>query len=340
MPTITSDSEAWKKMVLRSMPPPAWLSVDAPSQDVVLSTRVRFARNVRHFAFPHRLAPEELRNVQRRLHGAATESGLKLNVLKRISEAERDYLIGCRLISPEFPHREHGRVVLLDDARALSIMVNEEDHLRLQALTAGWSIETCIHQAQLALNTLSERVDWSHHQEIGFLTASPHNAGLGRRISVMTHLVGLAQTNKLTKVLQAIASSNLIVRGLFGESSRAVGAFFQISSQTSSEADFVGACEYVISEERAARRNFGLDQLHTKAEQAMDYAVARSELSMADALRVMAWVRWGSAQQLPFAPASTRTVDGWLTTLEVRGTTDPQVAARRRADAVRTLLGR
>ena len=121
---IESSSESWKKMVLRSMPPPAWLEPDAPDGDVVVSTRHRFARNLCSFRFPHHASNEELRQIQQQVQSAAKVSPVPLEPMGRLTEAERDYLLGSRLISADFSHREVGRSVLLDRSRMVSVMVN------------------------------------------------------------------------------------------------------------------------------------------------------------------------------------------------------------------------
>ena len=338
MPSITPDSESWKKMVLRSMPPPAWLSEDAPEGDVVISTRVRYARNLKGFRFPHHAPPEELRSVQRLVSEAVKRSKLDFEVLKRVTEAERDYLIGCRLLSPEFPGRETGRMLLLDTHRSVSVMVNVEDHLRIQSLTAGWSLENAHRLAEYVLGELSRKLAFAESDAWGNLTASVYNVGSARRLSVMFHLIGLAHTKKLNSVLRALAARSLVARGLFGESSRAVGAFFQVSSTTGDLPEFQGASEYLLKEERLARREVQRASLTERAESAIEFAITSSEISLADALRVLAWVRWAASVSLPGFPSNHREVDGWISALEVRGTTDVKAANRERATFLRARL--
>lgn len=327
-------------MVLRSMPPPAWLNEDAPDGDVVMSSRVRYARNLRGFRFPHHARPEELRQIQRKVTEAAKRTSLQFETFKRLTEAERDYLIGCRLLSPEFQGKETGRMLLLDAGRSVSVMVNEEDHVRVQALTAGWSILTAHRSAEFVLAELGRGLDFAHADEWGYLTASPYNAGRARRLSVMFHLIGLAQTKHLTPVLRALAARSLVARGLFGESSRAVGAFFQVSSTSGDLPEFQGACDYLLREERVARREVERSKLQARADAAVEFAVTSSEISLADALRVLAWVRWAASATVPGYPKSHREVDSWLSALEVRGTSDPKAANRERATYLRARLER
>ena len=320
-------------MVLRSMPAPAWLGADAPDGDIVVSSRVRYARNIVGHRFPHHASPDDLRAVQSLVKSAST--GLGLEVLLRVTEAERDFLLGSRLVSPEFRHRDPGRSLLLDKARSVSVMVNEEDHLRLQALTAGWSVKSAQLVVDQVLAHIGDRVSYMWDEKYGYLTASPYNAGEARRRSALFHLMGLAHTKRLPAVLKALAAWRLTARGLFGESSRAVGAFFQVSSTDGGLPEFMGACEYLIAEERKARREVTRLHLEDKTKQAVDFAVASAEISLADALRVLAWVRWSASAGVKGAPDSYRDVDLWVSTMEVHGTQDPKTAARHRAVFVR-----
>lgn len=325
-------------MVLRSMPSPAWLAADAPAGDIVVSSRVRYARNLCGIKFPHFASPDELRTVNSAVKNAA--SGLSLETNLKVTEAERDFLLGCRLVSPDFRHRDVGRSLLLDKERMVSVMVNEEDHLRLQGLTAGWSIETAQSAVDVVLDHFDERLSFMCHDDIGYLTASPFNAGPAMRRSALFHLIGLAQTRRLPAVLNALAAWDLTARGLFGESSRAVGAFFQVSAIRGSLPEFLGACEYLIAEERKARREVTRARLEDRTRAAIDFAVASSEISLADALRVLGWVRWAASAGLDGAPTTHREVDLWVSTMEIHGTQDSQTAARHRAVFVRERLER
>lgn len=325
-------------MVLRSMPPPAWLESDAPDGDVVISSRFRAARNVRGFPFPHKASAEELRNVQKLVKDAVAHAPVQVESMGVLSEAERDYLLGARLISPEFRHRENGRTVLMDRDRTVSIMVNEEDHVRLQALTAGWSVWTAEETGVQVLRHLDRELGFMACPEMGALTASPSNLGSGQRRSALFHLIGLAASQRLTRMLKSLATMGLTTRGLYGESSRAVGAFVQISATTGGQADFKGACTQVIREERMARRELKRTELADKAKQAMEYAIMSSEISLRDALLVLGWVRWASLSEIEGFRTGPRSVDLWNATMEIYGTQDEKVAGRHRAVFLRQRL--
>lgn len=326
-------------MVLQSMPSVAWLSQDAPNVDVVMSSRCRIMRNLVGHRFPHSAEEAELREIESTVLDAVRRSELPIERLRGITIAERDYLVGCRLISPDFAWQATGRSLIVDKPRMVSVMVNEEDHVRMQALTGGWDIRRAIAGAEAVLHGLDGRLEFARAAPFGWLSASPFNCGFGRRISSMFHLIGLAHAKRLPSVLQALAEKNLAARGLFGEASRAVGAFVQISVIHDGLTEFLGACEYLIREERVARQEISTDTLETRADQTLSFARSRRAISLGDALRVLAWMRWASDARVPSAPSSVRQVDAILTKLELRSMIDAEQADEQRAEFLRKALG-
>ena len=338
MGVVGSESDGWQRMVLRSLPLPAWLSGDAPQIDVVLRSRARFMRNLAGYRFPHTASLKELMEVMAHVLGAAKSANLALNPEKGLTMAERDHLVNSRLISPDFQWQEPGRALLLDTARAASVMINEEDHLRAQALTAGWSIANAEGLANHVLEGLRSELTFAHDPQFGHLSASPYNAGEGRRISSMLHLIGLASNKRLPEVLKALNVKGITARGLFGESSRAVGAFLQVSIISSARAEFVGAIEYLIREERKARLE-GQGGLSDRVANALDFAQGARTLSLAETLRLLGWLRWAACAELAIAPKSPREVDYFLTTVDLRSDDLGQERSVERAVNLRKMLG-
>jgi protein arginine kinase len=321
------------------MPSPGWLSGDAPEGDVVLSSRVRIMRNLAGVRFVHRSDTAELLDVMQAILAATRHLDLELETFKALTNAERDYLVSCRLVSPDFEWTLPGRALLFDASRTLAVMINEEDHLRVQALTAGLSVLNAQRIAGDAICRLGAELEFAFSPDFGYLSASHINLGAGKRMSAMFHLIGLAQVRRLTAVIKALNEKGIVVRGLFGESSRAVGAFAQISVISRSHEEFAGACEYLLREERAARRTVGVERLQVKAAQAKEFAKASPVLSLADALRVLAWVRWAASSRLPGFELDVRQIDIALTNLEIRGTQQEDTHGRQRAEFVRSTLG-
>jgi protein arginine kinase len=325
-------------MVLQSMPRPAWLSEDAPHVDVVLSSRTRLMRNLQGHRFPNKAENHELQEIMRKILRAERDASLGFEAHKALTNAERDYLVGCRLVSPDFEWTLPGRALLIDQARSMSLMINEEDHVRLQALSAGWSIQASDALASACLDAIEARLSFASSPRYGYLSASPYNSGLGRRQSAMFHLIGLAQARRLPSVLKALSARGIVVRGLFGEASRAIGAFVQVSVLGGTKEDFAGACEYLIIEERSTRKALDREILHEKAVRARDFALSSRTISLADALRVLAWVRWAASAGLEGFASSARAVDATLTTLEIRSTVVEDDAARERSDSLKLVL--
>ena len=333
-----ADDEAWKRMVLTASRPPAWLAADAPHGDVVLSTRFRLARNLVGFRFVHAAADAELRHTMELVLAAARECRLGFEVHKGLTHAERDHLVATRLVSADYEWTLPGRALLIDSDRAVSVMVNEEDHLRVQALIAGWSPGAAETAARACLARLGGSLAFAFSPEWGYLTASPPNLGAGKRRSAMLHLIGLAGTERLPRVMAALGEEGIAVRGLFGEASRAIGAFAQVSATGGSVEGFAGAVEYLVREERAARGALGAAVLRDRADAARDYAVGSRRLGLGDALRVLGWLRWAAVERGDEVRFGPRDVDAALATLEIRGGVAEEEAARGRAERIRRLV--
>ena len=246
-----------------------WLDGSGESPDIVLSTRVRLARNVEGFAFTTRARDgERLRVLAQVREAAALTPALRDAVTVRVDElGETDRLLlhERHLVSKELagldaqhPLRS-GAAVLV--GRDISVMVNEEDHLRLQALVAGFAPERAWDAALALDRELGTKVPFSFDTEFGFLTACPTNTGTGMRASVLIHLPGLVLTKEISKVLAGLQQMGLTYRGLYGEGSEVVGNFFQISNQTTlgrSEEELLDhltrVVRHVVEREAEARR--------------------------------------------------------------------------------------
>jgi protein arginine kinase len=153
----------------------------------------------------------------------------------------------------------------------------------------------------------------------------------------MFHLIGLAHSKRLPSVLQALATKNIVVRGLFGESSRAIGAFLQVSVLREEDAEFRGACEYLVQEERRARIGQLTGNLRERVEQAKTFALASKSLSLADSVRILGWLRWAAAEHLAGYPEGVLPVDHVLASLELRPTLGEDAASGLRASLIHTL---
>ena len=241
-----------------------WLKGSGPESDIVISTRVRLARNLADFPFLARITPvqrKEIEDLLRREIKASGALGKDLYYpLDGATPLDLQFLVERHLISKDLASSEGARGVAFSEREVVSIMVNEEDHLRLQVLKSGLQIQHAWEQVDRIDTLLEKRVDYAFSPQLGYLTVCPTNVGTGLRVSVMMHLPALVITKQIEKVFYAVSKINLAVRGLYGEGTQASGNFFQISNQITlgkSEEQIVSNIEsavpQIIRYERSAR---------------------------------------------------------------------------------------
>ena len=211
---------------------PRWLQDNAPECDVVISTRIRMARNLAAIPFPSKIRK---RTDIELVHSAAKESLLKSSEfqyarLDDMSELSKRALIERHIISNELARKKNGGLIKSSD-ESISVMIMEEDHYRLQSLSAGLAINSAYNAADHLDIMLSDGVHYAYDEELGFLTSCPTNAGTGLRASVMLHLPALTAAKGIQRIISMISKVGMTVRGAYGEGSNASGAFYQISNQ-------------------------------------------------------------------------------------------------------------
>ncbi len=212
-----------------------WLSGYGPKHDVVISSRMRLARNLLGMPFPCRCNEDQKREVCDRITHAIqaadiSEDLLFLN-LEDHSELDRALLVERHLISRQHAQAGHTRFAVLSSDERISFMINEEDHLRIQLLHSGLHLREAFEEINRIDDLLSEQLDYAFLPKYGYLTACPTNLGTGLRVSVMLHLPGLKLSGEINRAMQASRDLNLAIRGIYGEGTQAVGDFFQISNQ-------------------------------------------------------------------------------------------------------------
>lgn len=212
-----------------------WLRTLGPEADVVLSTRVRLARNVDGYAFPSRIAPDVRRDLETRLHAWIGDARLAPDVrywnLDALPEITCLLLMERHLVSRELVMGRGDRGVSFVPTESVSVMSNEEDHLRIQVVRSGYALSEAFAAALEVDKKLESRIPYAWHERYGFLTSCPTNVGTGLRISVMMHLPALMLMNQMDKVYHATSKVGLTVRGFYGEGTKAIGDVIQISNQ-------------------------------------------------------------------------------------------------------------
>lgn len=212
----------------------AWLKGDGPESDIVFSTRLRLARNIQSFRFKSRMTDEEEFLLESHLKDKVQESlkrdDIKYVSLRNVTEQDRMILMERHLISPEMFKNEGPGGVAFNESGSVSIMVNEEDHLRIQVMIPGLALREGLNRINHVDDSLSRDLNFCFDTDFGYLTACPTNVGTGLRMSVMLHLPALGLSKHIKNVFQAVSKVNLAVRGFFGEGSQALGDFYQISN--------------------------------------------------------------------------------------------------------------
>src|SRR5438067_938143 len=212
-----------------------WLRGTGPEADIVISSRIRLARNLAAFNFTSRATPHQKSEIEgflrERIAKLEVDPRLDYITLATLSPLDRQFLVERQLISRELAGGDGPRGVALAPRETVSLMVNEEDHLRLQVMRSGFALDEAWQDIDKVDDLLEQRVNYAFSEEFGYLTACPTNVGTGMRSSVMLHLPALAHIKQIEKVFRALQKINLAVRGLYGEGSPASGHLDQTSNQ-------------------------------------------------------------------------------------------------------------
>ena len=215
--------------------PSSWLDGNGPHAGIVFSSRLRLARNLARIPFPARARKEQLAGVIQNVVGASRGTGALEEAgffaMNDLTDVDRTFLVERHLISRDLSQGNRARGVLVAPGESVSIMVNEEDHLRLQAVASGFDLADVWARVSDVDERLDRDLEYAWRSDYGYLTACPTNVGTGMRASVLIHLPALVLTKQLKKVLQGVAAVGLAVRGFYGEGTDVMGNFFQVSNQ-------------------------------------------------------------------------------------------------------------
>jgi len=288
-----------------------WLKGTGPESDIVISSRIRLARNLADFPFISRTTEADRTQIEKTLHSqidSLQESSklaagtLYFNV-EDLEEVDRQFLVERQLVSRELADSEGARAAVIDPAERFSVMINEEDHLRFQVMHSGLDLASTWRQINELDDLIEEQVTYAFSDKLGYLTACPTNVGTGVRVSVMLHLPALVITRQIEKVFKSLQKINLAVRGLYGEGSTAMGDFYQISNQitlgmteeelTKKVADVVPV---LIDYERQAREFLvreSHETLHDRVSRAYGILRTAQTISSEETMHLLSSVRMG-----------------------------------------------
>jgi protein arginine kinase len=289
-----------------------WLRGSGPESDIVISCRIRLARNLAAYPFTNRASGYQKAEIEAMLRDRIVKMELSPKLgyvnLPGLSTLDRQFLVERQLISRELATADGPRGVALGPQETVSLMVNEEDHLRMQVMRSGFTLDEAWQEIDRVDDLLEERVTYAFSEELGYLTACPTNVGTGMRASVMLHLPALEFTKQIDKVFRALQKINLAVRGLYGEGSRASGHFYQISNQVTlgkSETTILGEIFSVIPQiiryERDARTAWLRDNrtgLSERITRAYDTLRSAPMMTSEETMELLSYVRLGINLQL------------------------------------------
>ena len=284
-----------------------WYEKSGNCGDVVCSTRVRLARNLKQFPFPAKATDPQREAVEQKVRDALLSGNSILSKefrfvpLENASEDEAVSLVERHIVSPEFISDRRGKAVLISDDESISIMVNEEDHLRIQVLREGFSLKEAAETADRIDTLLSETLDFAYDPEFGYLTQCPTNLGTGMRASVMLHLPALTENGAMPRIASNLSKLGLTIRGTYGEGSKSVGGLYQLSNQITlglSENEAIENLRSItvqlMEEERKARSQMAQDVTwQDKIDRAAGILKTARVLSSSECMELLSYVRFG-----------------------------------------------
>jgi protein arginine kinase len=284
-----------------------WLKGSGPESDIVISSRIRLARNLADFPFVRRCSDVDRQTVEKALRERILQlselNGLSYVDVNGLETVDRQFLVERQLISREHAESMGARGVAIDAQEQFSLMINEEDHLRIQVMHSGLDLASAWQRINGIDDLIGQAVTYAFHERLGYLTACPTNVGTGMRVSVMLHLPALVITRQIDKVFRSLQKISLAVRGLYGEGSQAMGDFYQISNQITlgrSEQDLIKQVGEVvpvlIDYERRAREFLYRESqkdLHDRVSRAYGILCTAQTISSEETMHLLSSVRMG-----------------------------------------------
>ena len=284
-----------------------WYEKAGSCGDVVVSTRVRLARNLKQYPFPARASASQREAVERQVKDALLSGNSILSKefrfipLENTTQEEAVSLVERHIVSPEFIADRRGKAVLISADESISIMVNEEDHLRIQVLREGFSLKEAAETADRIDTLLSENLDFAFDPELGYLTQCPTNLGTGLRASVMLHLPGLTESGAMSRIASNLSKLGLTIRGTYGEGSKSIGALYQLSNQITlglSENEAIENLRAItvqlMEEERKARAQMSEEiAWQDKIDRAAGVLKSARVLSSSEFMELLSYIRLG-----------------------------------------------
>ncbi|MDF2677595.1 MAG: protein arginine kinase [Bacillota bacterium] len=273
--------------------------------EIVVTSRIRLARNLKNYKFPVKMTGEESNEIIDAVNNAIKDKDLnfKLTYMRDLTDVEKFVFIEKHFISPALSENKNNGAFLLSADDKISIMINEEDHIRIQTLGYGMCLNECWEQATKVDDMLEEHLDYAFDKELGYIASCPTNIGTGMRASVMLHLPALSMTNQMDRILFGISQLGIAVRGVYGEGTKSMGHLFQISNQGT-----LGATEetliekisqivmQIVQKEQITREQFrknNFDDIEDQIHRAYGILTNARSICSDEAMKLLSYVKLG-----------------------------------------------
>lgn len=284
-----------------------WYLDSGKESDVIVSSRIRLARNIKNIPFKQKLSKEDINNLLEKVKFITPSLGygLKFLKIKDMDDITKLTLVEKHVISPNIisDRDEDKSAILINDEENICIMVNEEDHIRIQIFTSGLDLQNTINLTKEIDKKLDDSLHFSSNKEYGYLTACPSNVGTGLRASVMVHLPALKLTGNISKVLHIVNSFGMTIRGIYGEESQSKGDMYQISNNQTigiTEEEIINNLENitkkVMEQERLARKNLAKNEIELKDRVYRSYGILTNavKLSSEESISLLSDIKLGT----------------------------------------------
>lgn len=283
-----------------------WFKEISNDSDVVISTRIRYARTISGYKFPNMMSKKEKKELLKKVKNSVNKEEYNFFETSNIDEITLGSLVEEHLISKELKNMEDTAIIINKNCDIVA-MVNEEDHLRIQAFDSGFNIVNCYNKLNEFTDNLSNSLEFVINKDYGYITACPSNVGAAMRVSVMVHLPALAKLGLLSKTIDDAINMGISVRGLYGENTAGYGHMYQISNQQTlgiSDKDIIKKIKAVvgtiISQERKAREVLRESSIYLEDEVYRAYGILKNARIISDdeALKLLSKLRLGVAMNI------------------------------------------
>ncbi len=287
-----------------------WYEQMAPDSDVVISSRVRLARNLETYPFSSRIEEEEAASLVEEVKGI-TGSLSELNHRKfyacnisSLSDIDKTAMVERHIVSPLLAQKEQTTGLILSDDETVSLMINEEDHVRIQAIVGGMNIEEAYQEADRIDDIANEKLHFAYDEKYGYLTACPTNAGTGLRASCMVFLPALSSARMIQKLIEEVGKYGVTIRGIYGEGTKSLGSIYQISNQKTmgtSESEIIENLKrlvfQVVKQERKRREymlSVNADEIEDQVFRSYGILKYARQISSDDAMTLLSQIKFGA----------------------------------------------